>query len=585
MLISRAGVAVIGSATLTLSLVEATRDAVCPHHATTEDAAAAPGVAHSSLCAQCHSYAETASGLRDADGRNIAPYDLWQGTMMANSARDPLWQAVMSVEVATLPDHRDQIEAECMKCHAPVASAVGLQKHESDRFSHLLDCDSQLGELAQDGVSCTICHGISPEGLGSAESFSANYKLDSEKRLFGPHQNPLTRPMQVRAGFTPTYSAHIRESALCGSCHTLETPTFHPSGEQAEGKFLEQAPYLEWRNSAFQNEVEPAGSEAQSCQDCHLRSTNDDGSAIRTRIARNPAGRDFPPTQPRSPYGAHQIVGGNTLVLSMLRDHGELLGVAAPPAAFDAAIEATRKQLREDSARLTIHDAVRAPEELRFAIQVENLSGHKLPTAHPTRRAWLHVRVTDAQGKVLLESGAVDAQGRILGSNGKPLPSERVGGAIEKHHQVIRSAETPVIYQAVMADTAGNPTHVLLQGARWYKDTRLLPKGWSADHPQASRTAPVGTAGDDNFIGGSDRVQVRVPIRDDVALPLQIDTRLLYQSLNARWAAELFEYDTPEVQLFRQLYEQSEVRYEQIARQRAVLRSLGENRSDADSGS
>lgn len=528
----------------------------CPLGGSAAELAAAPGVAHSRVCAQCHSYSPKASGLQDAEGNNIAPYDLWQGTMMANAARDPLWQAVMSVEVAATPSQKDRIEAECLKCHSPMAEKVGLDKHGEDSFSHLLDCDSELGQIAQDGVSCTICHGISPDNLGSEASFSAGFELNQDRLIFGPHQNPLTPPMRNRAGFTPTYSSHIRESSLCGSCHTLFTPAFRPDGSEVGVEFLEQAPYLEWRNSDFQNETKDPGPSAASCQDCHMSRDNPDGSPIVTRIARNPVGNDFPPTKPRQPYGKHHIVGGNTLVLGMFRDHGEALGASAPRSAFEQVIDETRKQLRERSARLTIVEPERADERLRFQVQVDNLTGHKLPTAHPTRRAWLHVKVSDSHGKLVFENGKPDAQGRIVGHDGKPIASEIAGGPIEPHRNQIAHSDAPVVYQAIMADADGAPTHVLLHGASWLKDTRLLPRGWSADHVEAARTRPIGTTHDANFRGGNDRVQIDIPLHDGLAgQELRIEVSLLYQTLSARWADEMFQYDTPQVARFRELYE------------------------------
>ena len=525
---------------------------------------AAPGVAHSSVCAQCHSYAPTASGLQDAEGNNVAPYDLWRGTMMANSARDPLWQAVMSVEVAAMPHQRDVIEAECLNCHSPMASRVGLDKHGEESFTHLLECDSELGQIAQDGVSCTICHGIEPGNLGSEESFSAGFELNPDRRLYGPFENPLEPPMRARAGFTPTHGSHIRDSALCGSCHTLITPVFDAKGEETEHRFLEQAPYLEWRNSIFQDE-DGEGEGSLSCQDCHMGRTNPDGSFISTRIARNPAGRDFPPTRPRSPFAKHDIVGGNTLVLGMFRDHGEELGTSAPREAFEATLAATRALLRTESAELRLLNPRVENGQLALEIEAINGTGHKLPTAHPTRRAWLHVRVTDAAERLVFESGQVDEQGRIVDAQGQPLASELAGGPIEPHRNRIRSARTPVLYQAIMADLDGQPTHLLLRGAGFLKDTRLLPLGWSSEGPEATRTAPVGTTHDANFVGGGDRVELRAPLPKDAQGPYQVEVRLLFQTLSARWAAEMFTVETPEVARFRRLYEAADLRPEVLA--------------------
>jgi hypothetical protein len=521
------------------------------------------GVQESSSCARCHSNAPRASAMRDAAGRGIAPHDLWRGTLMANAARDPLWRAVLSAEIAATPSRRAEIEEKCLGCHAPMAARVGLEEHDTGSLVHVLECEAPLGGLARDGVSCTICHGISPEGLGTEASFTAGFRLDPWRRLFGPHAAPFTMPMRMHTGFTPTHGEHLLESALCGSCHTLETEALDPDGNAVGALFLEQAPYLEWRNSDFRDEGAEPGPRAASCQDCHAPTDDEDGARIRTRIVRNPGGRDFPPTRAREPYGRHVFVGGNTLVLRMLRDHPEQLGAAAPGASFQATLEATREQLHERTARVAIEDVRRGRSGLSFAVRVENLTGHKLPTAHPTRRAWLRVVVRDAGGTVVFASGETDARGRILGADGRPLPSERAGGPIEPHRDVVRDAGEVATYGAVMADASGAPTHTLLRGAAWLVDDRLLPRGWSPDHPEAAHTAPVGVEGDDDFRAGEDRVRYELDTVPDGAL--SIEAALLYQPLGARWAAELLRWETPEVETLRRLLEETEPAPEVLA--------------------
>ena len=51
----------------------------------------------------------------------------------------------------------------------------------------------------------------------------------------------------------------------------------------------------------------------------------------------------------------------------------------------------------------------------RAEILIENLAGHKFPAGFPSRRAWLHVRVLDKDGKLIFESGAVREDGAIHG--------------------------------------------------------------------------------------------------------------------------------------------------------------------------
>ena len=50
-------------------------------------------------------------------------------------------------------------------------------------------------------------------------------------------------------------------------------------------------------------------------------------------------------------------------------------------------------------------------------VHVENFGGHKLPTAFPSRRAWLHVMVKDASGRLVFESGALKPDGSIAGND------------------------------------------------------------------------------------------------------------------------------------------------------------------------
>lgn len=520
---------------------------VVPVEGGSEPAALAPSTA----CVACHSNAAGASAMRDAAGAPVAPYDLWRATMMANAARDPLWRAAVSAEVAATPARRAEIEAKCARCHAPMAHRAGLDDHGTGSLLHALDCASPLGELARDGVSCTVCHGIAPTGLGTEASFGGGFELDASGRLFGPHAAPFAMPMRRHTGFTPAESAHVLDSALCGSCHTLETETLAADGRSEGMRFLEQAPYLEWRNSAWSDEGPNPGPLAASCQDCHVPTADARGAPIRTRIARNPGGRDFPPTRPREPFGRHLFVGGNVLVPALLRDHADELGAEAPPEAFDAVLAATREQLEQRSASVAIEAPVHDGARWVFEVRVENRAGHKLPTGHPTRRAWLRVVVRDARGEVLFASGTTDAEGRLLGADGRPLPSELAGGPVEPHRDVVRSADEVATYEAVMADADGAPTHTLLRAAAWRVDDRLLPRGWDAAHPDAARTAPVGVDGDADFEAGRDRVRFELGL--GAATPATIEAALVYQPLGARWAAELLRWDTPEVDTLRRL--------------------------------
>ena len=274
----------------------------------------------SEACAKCHSNDPRASAMRDAQGRGVAPYDLWQGTMMANATRDPLWRAQVSVEIAATPSLRATIEKKCISCHAPMARAEAEDAGEVFDLA-ALDRGDARSQLGLDGVSCAACHQLEVDPQQIDASFDGNYTMGRRRELRGPHANPLGTPMSAAIGFLPVEDPEFTSSALCAGCHTLRTSAFDASGAPTGGSLPEQTPYLEWRNSVFNDELATPGPDARSCQGCHMPTTDEDGAPITTRIARD-GGRDFP-IPARSPYGRHVFVGGNTLIPAILRDSAQ----------------------------------------------------------------------------------------------------------------------------------------------------------------------------------------------------------------------------------------------------------------------
>lgn len=532
-----------------------------------DDDAPGPGVATSEVCTRCHAGSENATAMRDAQGRSVAPYDLWQSSMMANSARDPFWQAVVSAEMAATPAAAEAIAAKCTKCHAPLAEHIGLDDHGTGDPLHALSCDGELGDMAREGVSCTICHGMAPDGLGTPESYTANFVINDQLALYGPHEGVVTRPMQMHSGFTPTYGEHITRSSHCGSCHTLVTDALSPEGEVLSAGFHEQTPYLEWRNSVFSDEgpdgqpLAEAPSTARSCQDCHVPTTDEDGRSIRAMLAHNPGGFDFPFLSPRKPFGRHVFTGGNAFMLTMLRDNAEELAVKAPAEAFDAAIEATREQLAGRTASLRVDRVAGAAEgTAAFDVEVTNLTGHKLPSGHPARRMWLEFVATGKDGRVVFSSGRWNAEGLIVGEDGAPLPTEARGGPVEPHRQRVTAPDQVARFRGIMAGVDGAATFMLLRGDGWFVDDRILPRGWRADHPDAEHTGPAGTGGDPDFeLGegaasdGKDRVRYEFPVPAGEELTVQV--RLAYQSASPRYVVEALGYETPQIERFLRMYE------------------------------
>ncbi len=531
-----------------------------------EEEKAKPRLMLAKDCSLCHSNSSRATAMRDSKNRPIAPYDLWQASAMANSARDPFWRAQVSIEVLNTPSKKRDIESKCLRCHSPLASVAAKAHGLNFGMKDLLTKGTELNALALEGVSCTVCHQISEDNLGDEESYNGNFKLNTEAKIFGPHRDLFSHPMENHTGFTPTYGSHIQKSELCATCHTLTTQALRPDGTSTGHGIVEQGPYLEWKNSLFSNKS------GKSCQDCHVPTKDEDGNLIKTRIVRNPGGRNFPPTSNRSPYGRHIFVGGNTLLPRLLSRFSEELQVTATSQQLKKIENETRKFLSSQSARVELGISSVSEGRLYIPVKVVNLSGHKLPTAYPSRRLWLKVTVTDSKSKVLLSSGDYDGEGRLLGHDQKPLPNEISGGAVYPHQLRISSSEQVQVYEAVMADVEGKPTYQLLRGASYKKDNRLLPQGWKGED---RRLRPIGIGKDSNFKAGEDFTEYAISI-DQISWPLTIEASLHFQTLGVRYADEMFKFETKEVRTFRRMFQAVGSRTEVLSQVKKTLNKPGD---------
>jgi len=486
----------------------------------------------SDTCMACH------NGLSASGGQDISIGTDWRASIMANSSRDPYWQAAVRRETIDHPQAVDEIEDECSVCHMPMARALANAKgHKGRIFEHLPvgDEDDHDDRLAQDGVSCTLCHQISGRNFGTPESFTGGFVLDASSGhasppVFGPFQidKGRTRVMQSATGFQPTEGTHVRQSEMCATCHTLYTTARGPKGE-AIGRLPEQVPYLEWKHSAFPGEQ-------QSCQSCHMPAV------------REPAPIASVLGEPRPGLARHHFRGANFFMLRMLNRFRAELGVTALPQELDSATRWTLDNLHVHTALVTIERASAAAGRLDIDVTVRNLSGHKLPTGYPSRRAWLDVTVRDEQGAMVFESGAVESSGAIRGND-----NDRDPARFEPHYTEIREPDQVQIYESTMVDAAGAVTTGLLRGLRYVKDNRLLPRGFDKASAPVDAAVHGGAAGDADFGGGSDR------IRYSIALPaaggrFDVEVALRYQPIGFRWAENLKGYDSRETQRFVSYY-------------------------------
>lgn len=479
-------------------------------------------------CKACHTNLVTPSG------EDVSIFTDWRSTMMANSARDPYWMAAVRREVMDHPASAAAIEDECSICHLPMTTFPERAAGRKGRiFDHLPlgRSDDPDGPLAADGVSCSVCHQIQPKGLGTPASFTGGYVIDvtapaGARRLFGPFQVDAgrTRVMQSSSTFEPAQSTHIQQSEVCATCHTLFTHSLAKGA--ADAKLPEQTPYLEWQQSAFKD--------TQSCQSCHMPVVA--GEMPLTQVL----------GQPREGVSRHTFLGGNFFMMKMLNRYRVDLGVRATPQEMDAAVARTVRHLQEDTARVSVARAERTAAGLSIEVEVENLAGHKFPTAYPSRRAWLHVVVKDASGRVVFESGAFSADGQIAGND-----NDADATRFEPHHKEITRADQVQVYESVMVDPDGRVTTGLLSGARYVKDNRLLPRGMNKAGATADVAVHGAAAQDADFVDGRDRVTYSVALDNaSVQGPLTVSADLWFQPIGYRWAVNFRNYDAPEPKRF-----------------------------------
>lgn len=486
----------------------------------------------SDRCFACH------NTLSTSQGEDISIGFAWRASMMANSARDPYWQASVRRETLDHPAAKAAIEDECSKCHMPMARyQAGFEGREGEVFSHLgIGSDDRMDQYAQDGVSCSLCHQISKDKLGTPESLTGGFVVDTtrntgERQEFGPFkiENGETRIMRSSSvGFTPAEGEHIRQSELCATCHTLVTKALGPDG-QTIGSLPEQMPFQEWLASDFR--------EKQSCQSCHMP------------VVQEPVRVTSILGKFREGMSRHTFVGGNFFVQRMLNKYRGDLGVIALPEELESAATHTIEHLRSRTAQISIDRLGTAGDRLQADISVRNLTGHKFPTAYPSRRSWLHVTVRDRNNALVFESGALNPNGSIRGNDNDTDPSR-----FEPHYAQITGADQVQVYESVMAGANGVPTTGLLSAVRFIKDNRLLPNGFDK-RTADQQIAPQGAASEDqDFAGGGDRIQFSMPVGSAQG-PFRVEAELWFQPISYRWAENLRAYDAMEPRRFNSYYD------------------------------
>lgn len=541
---------------------------------------------------------------------NVSPYGEWRWSPMGLAGRDPIFYAQLDSEIAYLRREKTEKEVEqvvnlCLSCHGVMGkrqlnldhnylgnSGSGNPKEPDFKLdfvynTNLNDPNFKYGALARDGVSCASCHHIvrdkTPPGEDSLQYFLKNsitgqFKTGNADELYGPfkNENITPYPMKQSLGVTPKHDEYIRDSRMCGSCHTIDLPVMDGKPGQMH---LEQSTYLEWLNSQFQTEFNP-GANAKSCQDCHMagsyanRKNNVNIPQINSVVA-DIQDQAYPMSENRASekdvfvryrtgnvakgeegFARHQLQGLNVFLLEMFnqfmaRDSStppnysnEILGVRKSDYMstlnndLDNAIANFVQQAENDTATIEFAPPKVVNRELAVDVKITNKTGHRLPSGVGFRRVFVELLVMDASnGKenILWSSGRTNELGFIVDKEGRILDSEYVGtntangGKSQPHYydadnRRIRRSDQVQIFEELVKDANGKFTTSFLRIDEEFKDNRLLPIGWSAKGPSPSLTGryleitfPKGDAAKDpNYLNGSGTsiVPYRIPVSE-----------------------------------------------------------------------
>jgi hypothetical protein len=589
------------------------------------------------------------TGANYGDGFNISEYGEWRWSPMGLAGRDPIFYSQLESEMALLQrdakeggllvgplkENMEQVSNTCLSCHGAMGQRQLTLDAREDKtldsifrveyvyLSQKLSKDAtappyqryhEYGELAREGISCTVCHHINAPSQEQVDNWqpaqknwvtkstpkelayflfhnnTGRYERGPADELFGPFKEVATLPMENALNMKPVYNDYIKNSQMCGTCHTINLPNIgmaeakYPVLNAAEqnpalknyNHSIEQATFLEWQNSAFAK-----GSTLKSCQDCHMPNTFrtlDDSihiDKISTRIATiqtagMPAVEHEAPSNEihvplRDDYKRHELVGLNVFLLEMFDQFPDILGVAEKDIMTYAttgnafAIENMVRQAREETVDVEVEILGVKNGTLTARVTVTNKTGHRYPSGVGFRRGFLEFLVMEGED-VIWGSGRTNGVGVIVDQHGKPLETEFLPNrkTYQPHHKRITSQDQVQIYEELVQDKDYNFTTSFVHRVHDVKDNRLLPKGWRASsyferqgevmYEFMKATDPHGTDDDPDYedqgpdFKGQDQLIYEINLPEGVNLKkLKVKATMYNQSIPPFWLHQRFK--------------------------------------------
>ncbi|UCE39475.1 MAG: hypothetical protein JSW00_09725 [Thermoplasmata archaeon] len=466
----------------------------------------------------------------------VEPAHTWRGSMMAQSARDPLWLACLTVsgQDAIWAVGNPNAQDICIRCHSPVGWLEG--RSEPTNTAGLQGKD-------YDGVQCDFCHRMVDPLAGlrqpdvpaeipgttaytmAEETYQRDIEVLSNHRLYDAtsYLNPSTNlPTYYGDGSLPNYieatsgqyfvdpsannkrgpfsdpkarhgvyySRFHQSKSFCATCHDVSNPVLASAligpdvpEKQAAASYF----HVERTNSEFLLSDYGSGGSAtnipgvpwaDTCQDCHMRDV--------TGMGCNKKGA---PTRDDLPL--HDLTGGNAWISNILAttdqsgpvydpyNYAILSGQKYQGAQIDVTGLQGHGQALVDGSNRAIQQlemaanlSIVSETDTKATIRVQNNGGHKLISGFPEGR------------RMFLNVKFYDVNGNLI-SEINPYESlvttqDGSGNEVYVSGGVLTKTHEELVWECEMSSNLTGETksfHFALATDR-YKDNRIPPKGF-----------------------------------------------------------------------------------------------------------
>ncbi len=377
-------------------------------------------------------------------------FDEWSVSQHAYSQLSPVFNA-MAGKISKLTNGTNGDF--CIRCHTPIGMNLSEKTFMSQMDRH---------PTSREGITCVACHRVS-KAYGKISGREAIVEGSIFQPVYGPTgdaelKRVLSKPDEYRVVTDPKQQGRaihtgvvkffeLTQPGFCGSCHDVTL---------VNGFRLEEA-FSEFKAS-------PAARKGIKCQDCHMGNEPGKPSGFREEPAALVGGV---PTRPRKRTD-HRFAGPDYSVihpaLFPFNERAQQLATMRQWLQFDwkagwgtdafekkvpadfqfpehwksvddrydarevietnlkrlAEIAELRKKVLQNGYQFSDVRVVKADASgIKVEVVIKNATeGHNIPTGFTNERlVWLHAVVTDADGKVVFESGDLDPNGDLRDSH------------------------------------------------------------------------------------------------------------------------------------------------------------------------